>query len=1327
MASNKLKASAKKSIAVLSSLAILLSCGTTGLFSASAAQTDESKAVAANDGTQAAKKIKIYSEGKELNTIVDPQNPTSTTPILYLDNSYVADGEWYKTIDVKIEGGSGDEIKYQVEPQPSSKHIAVYEYESNTSDSLSLEVAAAEVNGTTLTRYAPGTTHIYFTTSKGEIYTTLTIVVYSPAEDMNVFWGNKNTKIELGDENLNNDFDVVAVANHQYQLFTTFNPSNSTDDVEYAVYDGDFIYENAFDYDDAAYDYDKTTKTTTKVKVPKYSNNKGYSGTITDEPNQIAKGYVPQPTTKAEITSNGFFTAKEQGTVTIVIKPKATETSTREYAVGSKKRYQLVKNTVTDTIDLGNGQKETVKIPNVISRDTLGNPVYTTLTTPYMQTLPKYIHVTIAKENPAASMKITNSDRASALQLNEKLQLNLEATPSYTGADYQTGATDVFKWVSSNDKVVTVDEKGLVTAVGKGNAKVTVYGEKENVRAECNITVYTAAEAITFDKTEGNVRTARIDVPIELTANLTPTDSNEKIIWETEDESIATVEPISTGELTSTQKAILTGHKVGKTNVIAKTVEIRDDGTLSDKIVTKLLVDVKEKNISGNISVTRVDGNEISTVAEDSTQYVYTKHQLTFKSSLTSADGETQADDVTEWEILDNDQSNLKVQVDKQNGEELVIHGVAEGKVKVIAHAKTTPDLKQTFEVEVLKSADNINLYNTEAVAITSEKPLNIGKTFTIIPVLTANGNVPTDHADTVKSWTSSNPDVATVDENGNVVGVSIGKTTITCTSASGLQKTAIVNVFIPSSVMIQNYNIQPAASSEEVPKLIIPFNSNLTGSAKLNCTVLDSYGTTVNSTVDVEWTSSNEEVATVDNKGNVTAHAVGNTYITAQSGNTDKKDILFVTVTAPINSAVYNDLVQMVYSPLIQSYEPKTDVYFNDQLLTEGVDYTVSYQNNTGVGTATCTVTGIGDYYTGSKILTFQIVKRDLSDPSVHVSDIPDYQANGSPIVPDLKITCENVELTKGTDYSVELTNNTMPGEAMLKIIGIGSNYSGTITKTFSIYCNHEELQDTTVVKKPTFKEDGTLRGKCTQCGMTVEKAIPKTNYRDINDANVTVQTSFAYSPAKGGVQPKPVLTVDGTTTLEEGVDYTLSYNENDKITSSAEIVITGIKGYGESKSVKFSITSRALSSDGVTVADIKKQAYDKDVPSTPSVTVKCDGVTLKEDTDYKLSYSNNNKIGKATVTINGMGNYSGSITKEFEIFNNSHGIVGDVDGDESLTSADALSILRYSVDLEKFDNTQLGLADVNNDNSVDSADSLSVLRYSVGLIDNSTIGKEK
>ncbi|MBQ3970200.1 MAG: dockerin type I repeat-containing protein, partial [Clostridia bacterium] len=388
---------------------------------------------------------------------------------------------------------------------------------------------------------------------------------------------------------------------------------------------------------------------------------------------------------------------------------------------------------------------------------------------------------------------------------------------------------------------------------------------------------------------------------------------------------------------------------------------------------------------------------------------------------------------------------------------------------------------------------------------------------------------------------------------------------------------------------------------------------------------------------------------------------------------------------------------------------------------------YTVSYQNNTGVGTATCTVTGIGDYYTGSKILTFQIVKRDLSDPSVHVSDIPDYQANGSPIVPDLKITCENVELTKGTDYSVELTNNTMPGEAMLKIIGIGSNYSGTITKTFSIYCNHEELQDTTVVKKPTFKEDGTLRGKCTQCGMTVEKAIPKTNYRDINDANVTVQTSFAYSPAKGGVQPKPVLTVDGTTTLEEGVDYTLSYNENDKITSSAEIVITGIKGYGESKSVKFSITSRALSSDGVTVADIKKQAYDKDVPSTPSVTVKCDGVTLKEDTDYKLSYSNNNKIGKATVTINGMGNYSGSITKEFEIFNNSHGIVGDVDGDESLTSADALSILRYSVDLEKFDNTQLGLADVNNDNSVDSADSLSVLRYSVGLIDNSTIGKEK
>ena len=52
------------------------------------------------------------------------------------------------------------------------------------------------------------------------------------------------------------------------------------------------------------------------------------------------------------------------------------------------------------------------------------------------------------------------------------------------------------------------------------------------------------------------------------------------------------------------------------------------------------------------------------------------------------------------------------------------------------------------------------------------------------------------------------------------------------------------------------------------------------------------------------------------------------------------------------------------------------------------------------------------------------------------------------------------------------------------------------------------------------------------------------------------------------------------------------------------------------------------------------------------PKPTVVAAGSVLKEGTDYTLSYSNNVKVGTASVTIRGKGNYSGSVTKTFKIY---------------------------------------------------------------------------
>ena len=58
-----------------------------------------------------------------------------------------------------------------------------------------------------------------------------------------------------------------------------------------------------------------------------------------------------------------------------------------------------------------------------------------------------------------------------------------------------------------------------------------------------------------------------------------------------------------------------------------------------------------------------------------------------------------------------------------------------------------------------------------------------------------------------------------------------------------------------------------------------------------------------------------------------------------------------------------------------------------------------------------------------------------------------------------------------------------------------------------------------------------------------------------------------------------------------------------------------------------------------------------------------------------------------------------------------------GDIDGDNIVTSADALLILRYSVKLETFNSAQINSADIDGDQIITSADSLAALRISVGL----------
>ena len=172
-----------------------------------------------------------------------------------------------------------------------------------------------------------------------------------------------------------------------------------------------------------------------------------------------------------------------------------------------------------------------------------------------------------------------------------------------------------------------------------------------------------------------------------------------------------------------------------------------------------------------------------------------------------------------------------------------------------------------------------------------------------------------------------------------------------------------------------------------------------------------------------------------------------------------------------------------------------------------------------------------------------------------------------------------------------------------------------------------------------------GSKHKECTICKKILETAeIPALSRISISKASVTLSTStYAYD----GKAKKPGVTVKlNGKTLKNGTDYTVSYSNNTKV-GTAKVTITGKGNYTGSVSKTYSIKNNFKKA---TVSGISTKAFTgKNI--TQSITVKYNGKTLKNGTDYTVSYSNNKKIGIATVKIAGKGSYTGTITKTFKI----------------------------------------------------------------------------
>ncbi|MFT3950715.1 MAG: leucine-rich repeat domain-containing protein [Oscillospiraceae bacterium] len=139
--------------------------------------------------------------------------------------------------------------------------------------------------------------------------------------------------------------------------------------------------------------------------------------------------------------------------------------------------------------------------------------------------------------------------------------------------------------------------------------------------------------------------------------------------------------------------------------------------------------------------------------------------------------------------------------------------------------------------------------------------------------------------------------------------------------------------------------------------------------------------------------------------------------------------------------------------------------------------------------------------------------------------------------------------------------------------------------------------------------------------------------------------QSTYIFS----GAANKPDVVVGSSmwSTLTGGTDYTVSYSNNTNV-GTATVTVTGTGIYTGTATAHFKITAKSIS--GFTATQPKDVTY-TGAAIKPSITLKDSSKTLKSDTDYTVTYSANKAVGKATVTIKGKGNYSGTITKTFKI----------------------------------------------------------------------------
>ena len=508
----------------------------------------------------------------------------------------------------------------------------------------------------------------------------------------------------------------------------------------------------------------------------------------------------------------------------------------------------------------------------------------------------------IIKGGAAASRVLVTVESLTLPNISEigvQEQKSLKATlePSYAPSKNIT-------YKSSNEKVATIDSDGNIKGISPG--KITITATNGAVTATKEITV----ESITLS----NISEMGVQEQKSLKATLEPSYAPSKnIVYKSSNTSVATIDDngniksLSTGVTTITAtNGIATATKEIYVEDIhlglTKEIELKSTASLKAQISPSKLptkYEIPSQNItykSSNEKVATIDTNgQVEGLSTGKTTITATNGVVTatkelYVESIALPDISEIAVGSTRRLKATFNPSNQKVpsqNITYKSFDRITVIGKNGEKHELRAPAATNATIDENGNLKGLDTGyaeviatngivtdskiiavESISFSNVTAIGI--KQKVNLGAK--VYPTRSTNQNI---------TYKSSNTRIATVDNNGNIEGLSPGKTTITATNGI-------------------------ATSSKEiyVQSITLPNISEIAvdSTASLKATITPSTGTNQ----DITYESSNRIVATINKDGTITGKSPGKTTITATNGAvTATKEIYVESITLPDISTI--------------------------------------------------------------------------------------------------------------------------------------------------------------------------------------------------------------------------------------------------------------------------------------------------------------------------------------------------------------------------------------------------------------------------------------